>query len=370
MQKTRKPLKTILIILLIIILIFIAVAIGYVAYVYASYHRVEDNQELKIYHASTLVNDIDEATEYNKVNTSKEHKAISYNIGFSAYVHNFSFFMDGGRESWAKSKESVIDTTNKITKFLKEQNADFYSLQEVDSKGTRTYNVNEVQMIQDGMNEYNTYAVCFDSPFLFWPIAHPHGANTSNIMTISRYLPHAALRRSLPIAEDLTKIVDYDRCYSLARYKCDNDKELIIYTTHMSAYAKDEEIANNQIKMLVQDMQSEYDKGNYVICGSDFNRQIVDNPQSYFKLDRIQETPIFPKQCLDGTNIKLVVPFDMGNPVGSCRHAGVEYSSDVPICNIDGFLASDNIEVTASDVIDTKFEYSDHNPVYMSFKFK
>ena len=39
-----------------------------------------------------------------------EYTALTYNIGFGAYTPDFSFFMDGGESSWAKSKESVLDT--------------------------------------------------------------------------------------------------------------------------------------------------------------------------------------------------------------------------------------------------------------------
>ena len=40
--------------------------------------------------------------------TEKEYSALTYNIGFGAYTPDFSFFMDGGRSSWAKSKDSVL----------------------------------------------------------------------------------------------------------------------------------------------------------------------------------------------------------------------------------------------------------------------
>lgn len=38
----------------------------------------------------------------------KEYSALTYNIGFGAYTPDFSFFMDGGKFSWAKSKDSVL----------------------------------------------------------------------------------------------------------------------------------------------------------------------------------------------------------------------------------------------------------------------
>jgi hypothetical protein len=37
---------------------------------------------------------------------------------------------------------------------------------------------------------------------------------------------------------------------------------------------------------------------------------------------------------------------------------------------IDGFLVSDNVEVTELHNVDTGFAYSDHNPVMMRFTLK
>lgn len=112
---------------------------------------------------------------------------------------------------------------------LKQQDADFISLQEVDSDGTRTYHVDQTQIIKDELNNYNSVtACCFDSPFLFWPPWQPHGQNRSNLMTLSKSMPKAdALRRQFPIDNSLTKILDYDRCYSVTRFTAERERELV-----------------------------------------------------------------------------------------------------------------------------------------------
>lgn len=72
---------------------------------FASYHRIEDNLELEV----------EKPAEGNVVETLKtgtEYSALTYNIGFGAYTPDFSFFMDGGKSSWAKSKESVLETVS------------------------------------------------------------------------------------------------------------------------------------------------------------------------------------------------------------------------------------------------------------------
>ncbi|MDO5426709.1 MAG: hypothetical protein Q4F54_02980 [Coriobacteriia bacterium] len=90
----------------------------------------------------------------------------------------------------------------------------------------------------------------------------------------------------------------------------------------MSAYSQDPSTAENQIKQITEDMQNEFAKGNYCICGADFNKQLVDNPENYFPQEKVYVMKNFPLEFLDGTNIKVVSPFNPDYPVGSCRDAG------------------------------------------------
>ena len=61
---------------------------GYLIYLFASYHRIPDNQQLEVETARNR-----EDTEENKLTTDTEYSALTYNIGFGAYTPNFSFFM-------------------------------------------------------------------------------------------------------------------------------------------------------------------------------------------------------------------------------------------------------------------------------------
>lgn len=54
----------------------------------------------------------------------------------------------------------------------------------------------------------------------------------------------------------------------------ENGKELCLYNVHLSAYGNSDEIRAGQIGMLCEDMQADYEKGNYVICGGDFNHDL------------------------------------------------------------------------------------------------
>ena len=79
--------------------ILILALLAYIVYLYASYYRIEDNQEL------VVEAPVDDTTTGAAavLATDTEYSAVTYNIGFGAYLPDYSFFMDGGTSSWAES---------------------------------------------------------------------------------------------------------------------------------------------------------------------------------------------------------------------------------------------------------------------------
>ena len=346
-----------------VILAIIVIAALYFGYVFISYHRLGDN--IRLEKSAALSSD--------EISTGTEYKIVSWNIGFGAYESDFGFFMDGGKQSWAWSKERLDANLKKIGNRLTEQEADFYLIQELDFDSTRTYHVDERPYIQAALTGYShIFAQNYDSPFLFYPITQPHGASKSGIMTLSRTQITSGLRRELPVETGLSKFLDLDRCYSVSRLKAPDGKELVLYNLHLSAYTSDGTIAYEQLKILLSDMQAEYEKGNYCIAGGDFNKDILGDSSKYFGRADQEYTwaqPI-PEDTFDGYDISLVAPIDESDPVPSCRNADGPYHKGQYTLTVDGFMVSANVEVIESDVYNYQFEYSDHNPVCMIFKLK
>jgi exonuclease III len=117
------------------------------------------------------------------------------------------------------------------------------------------------------------------------------------------------------------------------------------------------------MKMLQEFAKGERDKGNYVILGGDFNHNLC------------PEAPAFPSQqkcpgwvgdfdAKDFAGYSVIA--DSSYP--TCRSTDIPYEEGVNyIVTIDGFLVSDNIEVTEVKNIHSDFIYSDHNPATMKF---
>lgn len=338
---------------------------GYVAYVLIDYERIPDNQRLRP--------ELAVADMQAEVPTDTTLDLVSWNIGFGAYTADYSFFMDGGEYSRAFSEEAVKQNMAAIGAELHNCAADFYLVQEVDLDATRSYHVNELQIVKQYLPQLSsTFAINYDSPYLFWPLIKPHGKSKAGLATFSDYRITDALRRSLPIQDGFAKFVDLDRCYAINRIPTKDGKQLVLVNAHLSAYTSDPTIVDQQLEMLYADLLAEYEAGNYVICGGDFNKDLLGDSARYFGVDGEDYSwaKSFPFDSVpDG--LRLVAPFDEKTPVPSCRNADRPWN---PATNfqltIDGFLVSDNVKTLHADVINTQFAYSDHNPVSLQFQLQ
>ena len=240
----------------------------------------------------------------------------------------------------------------------------------MDIDSTRSYHVDERQPIcQTLTGKSHVFAQNYDSPFLMYPLTQPHGASRSGLLTFSPVTITSAKRVELPVENSVMKLLDLDRCYSVSRIPVNNSKELILYNLHLSAYTSDGTIATEQLKLLLSDMQAEYEKGNWCVAGGDFNKDLLGDSAQYFgEADpEYSWAPPIPEGTFDGYDISLVAPLNETAPVPSCRNADSAYHQGQYVLTVDGFLVSSNVTVEEADVIDTGFRWSDHNPVMMTF---
>lgn len=362
MKKGSTVLKNLVGALGILLLLIILVVGGYFSYVFLSYNRIPDNQPVQI----------NQKAQAETVALNKTYTIATYNIGFGAYIPDFTFFMDGGKESRGRSKEIVKETVDGCAKTLMSLNPDFMLLQEVDTDSTRAYHLDQHQQILDYIPSWSSsFAVNYHSPYLMYPIPQPHGASDSGLGTYSTVKIQYALRRQLEISTGFSKLLDYDRAFCLNRIKVENGKDLVIFNVHLSAYAADANIKESQMTKLFEDMSREYAKGNYVICGGDYNADFTGD--SVQKLNKNPKDMGWTKPFFDNlipAGFKKCTDYSDGKLTPSARDVDIPYGPECFTVVVDGFLVSDNIDVTYLQNVDTGFAYSDHNPVVMKFQLK
>jgi endonuclease/exonuclease/phosphatase family metal-dependent hydrolase len=298
---------------------------------------------------------------------------VIWNVGFGGLGKESDFFYDDGR--FLTPGDKMIHTEKKYvekniqgaTQFLKNTKADFFLLQEVDFDSDRSYNINQYEAYQKSLPNYSSYfAPNYQVGRVPVPVLHfwdVYGQTNSGLGSFSRYQPTEATRFQLPGAFDWpTNIFQLDRCLLVQRFKVKNNKELVVVNIHNSAYDKGGVMKEKQMDFLKDMLIKEYEKGNYVIAGGDWN-QCPPN----FKFDSFRPS-------IDGySQINIDVefyPLDwqwVYDPrVPTNRKANNIYDTEKTFVTlIDFFLISPNLKAIMAKGISQGFDFSDHQPVYM-----
>ena len=350
------------------IVLFVLIVASYLLYVVCDYYRLKDNLPLEITNNQSAA-----------VSVDTSHTIMTYNVGFGAYSPEFTFFMDTGvmkdgkktqgKYGKAISKADVEKNIGGAANVVKSHAPDFAIIQEVDFNSTRSYGVDERLSFSSLEGYASLHAVNYHSSYLLYPFSDPHGKNNSGIMTLSKYQVQDSTRYSFPIASDISKFTDLDRCFSVTHVPVEGGKMLSIISLHMSAYDEGGVIRKQQAELLKSVLTSEYEKGYYVIAGGDFNQDLIGNLEKFPSDQKVPDWVSTYEEKDIPEHFSIAA--DKNSEVGSCRGADViwERGKDYT-CVIDGFIVSDNVTVEQVEIIDTDFAYSDHNPVKMTFRFQ
>ena len=137
---------------------------------------------------------------------------------------------------------------------------------------------------------------------------------------------------------------------------------------HLEAY-DDGEGKEAQTKILAQKLESEYEAGNYVIAGGDFNQTFDVLEEKYPLVDEENWAP----GTISADSLPEHFSFALDDTYPTCRLLNAPYTNDYETSQvyvIDGFIVSDNLQVTETQVINTDFTYADHQPVRLEVTLK
>ena len=290
-------------------------------------------------------------------------RVLSWNIGYAGLGAESDFFMDGGVNSMAADKLTVQRYLDGIRAQLGVGDYDLVLLQEVDTDSKRTYGIDESRQLSIGQS---VHALNYSCPFvpIPWP---PMGRVHSGLMTTSEYQIDSAVRVALPCPFSWPlSTANLKRCLLVSRLPIEgSDKELVLVNLHLEAY-DDGAGKIAQTQQLMGLLQEEYEKGNYVIAGGDFNQTFPGSLDAFPMIDPELWTPgVLEESALpDG----FLYKYDLTVP--SCRLLNQPYdpadTAHTQHYIIDGFIVSPNVSVNAVETLDLGFADSDHNPVCMS----
>lgn len=294
-------------------------------------------------------------------------RIMTYNIGYGGLDKGEDFFMDGGSQVQPDSKEQVEKNLKGIKNILAENPADVYFLQEVDTNSKRSFYMDETAYLKDSLNMEGIFSYNFKCDFVPYPLP-PIGKVNSGIFTLTNLKMNSAARISLPESFKWpVKTCNLKRCMQETRIPLEGtDAELVLINFHLEAYDDgDGKIA--QSKMLAEKLSKEYEAGNYVIAGGDFN-------QTFAGMDKypITNTENWVPGIISSDTLPEHFSFAVDDTYPTCRLLNAPYTGSYETSQvyvIDGFIISDNIKISDISVVNTDFKYTDHQPVQMEFSF-
>lgn len=357
----KKPLwKRILRVTGMIILVIVIAFTGLLSYLSITEFRPKDQETLSVNGKAS-----------RKLNPSDAITLMTWNCGYGALGDNADFFMDGGSHVNTADENRVKENVKGLQEEIDSVNPDIVFLQEVDTDSDRSHHINEVNQFTSHESDMeSTFAYNFKVGFIPYPLP-PIGKVNSGILTMSSYNLKDSVRYQLPCPFKWpVRLANLKRCVMVDRIPiAGTDRYLVIANLHLEAY-DDGEGKTAQTKMLKNILEKEYQKGNYVIAGGDFN-------QTFSNVDDSAYPPQEGKWAsgeIDVSTFDQGWQFYMDSSIPTCR------SLDQPLKGadkdtfqyyvIDGFIASPNITVSSCKTQDVGFKNTDHNPSVIQFSLK
>lgn len=290
---------------------------------------------------------------------------MTWNIGYAGLGAGSDFFMDGGKNTASADKATVTKYLQGIagTVAAPENEADIHFFQEVDTNSQRSFRIDETQSLLD---TDSFFALNFSVAFIPYPIP-PIGSVHCGLLNTTHFKVESSKRIALPSPFSWpVRLANLKRCLLVNYIPIKNsDKYLAAVDLHLEAY-DDGEGKKMQTAVLQQFILSEYQKGNYVIAGGDFNQLFPGAAEAYPNTHPDLWTPGELSDDLLPEGFEYAC--DLDTP--SCRLDNQPYNAADTVNTqyyvIDGFIFSPNITVSSVKTVDAGFADSDHNPVRLT----
>ena len=341
-------------------------ALTYFGYIQTKYYRIENGEELDVERNRTWY-----------LTTNQNYTAITMNIGSGIHVpeyssvHESGSMKNGGKTTgdcnYGISEESVLTNMNAIQNYVRQLDVDFLSFQEVDIASTRSYMINQYELLNEALARYSRVAARFHhTQYLLYPFKNPIGLINSDIVTYSRYKTTYGLRNQLPIKTTFfSRLEAMDNCFSLALMPVSgtDSKYLLVVNVNLD---KDATVRKEQMEILNAFLLEEYEYGSYVIVAGNFNSDTAVTDGAFANEQNA------PAWLTDFDESQLLECYSFVHPTNETEVAnyhpldrpyekGVSYEA-----HTNGFIVSKNITAEAV-ILDTEYVYSNHNPVKLTF---
>lgn len=304
--------------------------------------------------------------EPDTLHTDSSYSVLIWNIGYAGLGENMDFFYDGGKKV-RDTRENVKMNFNAIASYISNNDTiDFFLLQEVDLASKRSYRMNQNEYLGDILpNHIGFTGINYNVDFVPVPVKAPLGKVRSGIVTYTKYQPTSVFRRGFTYNYAWpTRLFMLKRCFLVSRFPTNTHNEFVLVNLHNSAY-DDGSLRAEQLKVLESFALEEYNNGNYILLGGDWNQSPngfntrFDQPFDTINVSYLPENFLkdWTRYYIDSipSNRRIKTPYIRG---------------ETKVTVIDYYIASPNIELSGINCSDLSFKNSDHQPIHATIRLK
>ncbi len=295
----------------------------------------------------------------------KRVRLVSWNLGYAGLGWESNFVADGGKAWLPRSQTYVRANLAGIQSTLRSLEADIYLLQEVASPCL----VNRQVDVLAGVKE--TLAGC---QYVYSPdlrtrwIPPPLNINVGNALFSSIPMIGCEGRLLTSEAGYYAGVLKTHYRMLVSRFKViGSSAQLTVVNIHLAAFDEDASTRLQQLREVITFAQHEYQQGNFVVVGGDWNLRLVDTNFPH----ETEERFLFWLDDFPMTWLATGWHLAADKSVPSVRTLHKKYiARDNYVGVIDGFLLSPNIEIENVNNMDVGFQYSDHQPVVLAMTLR
>ncbi len=300
-----------------------------------------------------------------KLKMNDEFSILTWNIGHCYMTKKRHVKIEDMNFSKREKKNEIKKNIKDITKQLKDINSDIIIMQEVDKSSYLSYYNNQKEEIADNLDNYGySYAPNIK-----------HKLMKSGLMLMSKFRIKEVKKESLKTEHNSYLISEYTEhnSFHVSRYDVCSNKEFVLINLQLLKIYNSNIIqsivinGDNQL-FIMKFVVAEFEKGNYVIVGGDWNL-VLDTDLTSDEIKH-KNLPDWLYELAPMWNLKeWTWVYDKNIP--TIRDPESEYIKGNSYTGIvDGFLLSPNIDLIEVKTIDQEFKYSYHNPVLIKVKLK
>lgn len=287
-----------------------------------------------------------------------ELKVVTWNLGYAGLGKDSDFAFDGGENWRPESRELVQANLAGIRAELERQDADVYLLQEVAQPSFVNRRVDVLGGVTETLADYDVW---------FFPDVRtrflPPPLNIHMGQTVFTRKGLTTKAESILLPLEPPRMGGYRKFYQMVVVRIPTGKagvEWVVGNVHLAAFDEGGDVRREQLDVIRDFALAEYQKGNRVVLGGDWNMRLVptDFPHQTDPEDMAWVHDAPPDAFSQDWQVAVDAETPTVRTLQQPYVPGENYT-----CVIDGFFASPNARVLRTDTRDMGFQYSDHQPV-------